>query len=122
MSVPTADQALGNDGRLGFRVPTLLISPRARRNHVTSAVYEHASILRTIGWRGNLEPLTVRDAIAYNLVAELDFEAPLNLAVPRFKVPNGPFASPCRNTDHHEKTAFLALRKLSVQHGFTQPD
>jgi len=122
MPVPPADQALGNDGRLGFRVPTLLVSPRARRNHVSSTVYEHASILRTIAWRWNLEPLTVRDATANNLAAELDFETPLSLAAPHFKVPNGPFASPCLNINQQERPAFLALRNLSIQNGFALPD
>ncbi len=33
-AIPASDAALGSDGRLGFRVPALVISPFARRSHV----------------------------------------------------------------------------------------
>ena len=46
----------------GFRVPTLLISPFARRGHVAHGVYDHTSILKLLEWRFGLEPLTTRDA------------------------------------------------------------
>jgi phospholipase C len=40
-----------NFGQLGFRVPTLLLSPFARPGYVDHALYDHTSILRFIEWR-----------------------------------------------------------------------
>lgn len=74
--IPPATQAAGDtDGRLGFRTPTLLVSPLARRGHVSHTQYDHTSILRLIEWRWGLAPLTVRDATANNLAHELNFNA-----------------------------------------------
>src|SRR5258707_5134213 len=75
--IPEIERAAGNtDGLRGFRVPTLLISPFARRGAVSSAVYDHASILRTIEWRWRLAPFSVRDAQANSLADELNFWGP----------------------------------------------
>ncbi|HVN60765.1 MAG TPA: alkaline phosphatase family protein, partial [Gaiellaceae bacterium] len=70
----------------GFRVPTLLISPFARRKHVAHGVYDHTSVLKLIEWRWGLDPLAPRDAAANNLAAALDFRSP-SLAAPKYKVP-----------------------------------
>ena len=76
--IPPADALAGNeDGLLGFRVPCMVVSPFARREHVSSLVLDHTSILRMIEWRWGLEPLTVRDATANNLADVLDFRAPV---------------------------------------------
>ena len=88
-----ADEALGNDGRLGFRVPCIVVSPFAAPG-VSSLELEHCSILRMIEWRWSLEPLTIRDATANNLAEVLDFS--LNRLPPRpYRVPEGPFGAPC---------------------------
>jgi phospholipase C len=80
--IPPADQAAGNgDGRLGFRTPTLLVSPFAPRGRVSHTQYDHTSVLRMIEWRWGLAPLTVRDGTANNLADELDFTQ-LNPAPP----------------------------------------
>jgi phospholipase C len=93
--IPPGEYDVGNvDGLRGFRIPTLLVSPFARRRHVSSAIYDHASILRLIEWRWNLPPLTVRDAQANNLADALDFAHPLTSA-PVIDVPTGPFAGRC---------------------------
>ena len=93
--IPPGEYALGNvDGLRGFRVPTLLISPFARRRHVSSTVYDHASILRLIEWRWGLAPLTVRDAEANNLADALDFAHPQTDA-PVIPAPIGPFGGRC---------------------------
>lgn len=74
--IPDADRAAGNaDGRVGFRTPTVLVSPFARRGHLSHTQYDHTSILRLIEWRFGLAPLTVRDATANNLAQELNFDA-----------------------------------------------
>jgi Phospholipase C len=52
------ERAAGNsDGRRGFRIPTILVSPFVKRGHVSSKVYDHASILRLIESRWKLQPL-----------------------------------------------------------------
>jgi phospholipase C len=92
--IPPADAAAGSDGRLGFRVPALLISPWSPRATVTSEVYDHTSVLKMMEWRWNLRPLTVRDASAANLAEELDFDEP-NVTAPRFTVAPGPYGGVC---------------------------
>ncbi len=42
----------------GFRVPTVVISPFARRGHVSHQTFDHTSILKMIEWRWGLKPLT----------------------------------------------------------------
>ena len=87
--IPPADQAAGNaDGRRGFRTPTLLISPFARRAHTSHVLYDHTSVLRMIEWRWDLQPLTVRDATANNLADELDFTLVDSAPPPVYSVPD----------------------------------
>jgi acid phosphatase len=51
----------------GTRVPTLVISPRARRHFVDHESYDTTSILATIERRYGLDPLTSRDEEANDL-------------------------------------------------------
>jgi len=51
----------------GTRVPTLIISPFAKKHFVDHTVYDTTSILKFIEERFVLEPLTSRDASANNL-------------------------------------------------------
>ncbi|HEY8262603.1 MAG TPA: acid phosphatase [Methylosinus sp.] len=51
----------------GARVPTLIVSPFAKKGFVDSTVYDTTSILRTIEARFGLAPLTERDARAPDL-------------------------------------------------------
>ena len=96
--IPEADAAAGNeDGRLGFRVPCVIVSPFARRAYVATPVFDHTSILRFIEWRWNLKPLTERDATANNLAEVLDFSRHVEQA-PLFGVPPGPFGAACPPT------------------------
>jgi phospholipase C len=93
--IPAATAIAGDvDGRLGFRVPLLVVSPFARRGFVAHETFDHTSILRMIEWRWGLAPLTVRDATANNLADLLDFSHP-QLAAPAFTVPTGPFGGAC---------------------------
>jgi phospholipase C len=63
--LPTvAPDATPSNGLRGFRVPALVISPRARRNTVAHNVYDHTSALKMIEWRWNLPALTPRDGAA----------------------------------------------------------
>lgn len=96
--IPPADAAAGNkDGLRGFRVPTIIVSPWARRRAINSGLYDHTSILRMIEERWHLRPLTVRDSSANNLADVLDFSQ-TNLSAPRFAVPAGPFGDLCAQT------------------------
>ncbi|MEY2568329.1 MAG: phospholipase [Actinomycetota bacterium] len=71
-----ANAALNEDyGRLGFRVPTITISPWARST-ISSRTYDHTSILKFIEYRFRLAPLTLRDASAPNAGEVLDVSAP----------------------------------------------
>ena len=78
----------------GFRVPTVLVSPFARRGHVDHGVYDHTSILKLIEWRWGLPPLATRDAAAKNLADALDFSH-RNLRAPTFAVPRVDISAPC---------------------------
>jgi phospholipase C len=57
----------------GTRVPTLLISPWARRGYVDHSLAETTSVLAFIETRFGLRPLQLRDAVAYNMLAGFDF-------------------------------------------------
>jgi len=58
----------------GTRVPTIIISPFARRHHVDHHRYDTTSILAFIEHRWGLAPLTDRDAHANDLTAAFDFQ------------------------------------------------
>jgi phospholipase C len=93
--VPAADPLRGdNDGLLGFRTPCFVISPFARREHVSHVVLDHTSVLKMIEWRWNLPALSVRDEVANNLASVLDFSARPR-GVKQISVPMGPFGQFC---------------------------
>jgi phospholipase C len=93
--IPPADAIAGNeDGLRGFRVPTVVISPFARRRAVSSAVLDHTSILKMIEWRWSLPPLTIRDMNAVNLAEILDLRRSLPRA-PRYRVPDARIPTVC---------------------------
>jgi phospholipase C len=56
----------------GVRVPTVIISPLARRGYVDHTTYDTTSILRTIEQRWRLAPLGTRDAAANDLTSALE--------------------------------------------------
>jgi phospholipase C len=92
--IPQIERDLGNDGLRGFRIPTILVSPFVKRRAVSSRLYDHASILKLIETRWGLSSLTVRDANANDLMAEIDLNIPV-AAAPQFDVPTGPYTVPC---------------------------
>jgi phospholipase C len=61
--------------RYGFRVPTVIVSPFAKQNHVSSQVYDFGSILALVERKWNLPAMTYRDANANDLTDCLDLEA-----------------------------------------------
>jgi phospholipase C len=95
-AVSQAERNLGiTDGLRGFRVPTILVSPYVKRKSVSSRVYDHASVLRMIESRWNLQPLSVRDAQANNLMDEIDLSIAVS-AAPVIDYAAGPFGVPCQ--------------------------
>jgi phospholipase C len=82
-------QWFGDDySRYGFRVPNLVISPWARRDHISHAVRDHGSVLRTIEAKWNLPALTARDANAADFRECLVADGPPPFA-------NPPPVAPC---------------------------
>ncbi|HUI04566.1 MAG TPA: alkaline phosphatase family protein, partial [Acidimicrobiales bacterium] len=77
--IPPAVPADELDGDLfswtGFRVPAVIVSPWAKRDHVSHTVYDHTSILKLLETKWNLPALSNRDANAANLLDTLDLGA-----------------------------------------------
>ncbi|HET9254004.1 MAG TPA: alkaline phosphatase family protein [Pseudonocardiaceae bacterium] len=112
-------------GLRGFRVPCLVISPRAHRRSVAHGTYDHTSVLKMIEWRFGLEPLTVRDAGASNLAEVLDFGTRPDLSAPRYDVPDIQ-TSGCRFTAHaindiHAGHDWPPIQDAAIRHGYAQP-
>ncbi len=57
----------------GNRVPTIIISPHAKRRYVDRTLYDTTSILKFIETRWNLRPLGTRDAAANDLTNAFNF-------------------------------------------------
>ena len=79
--------------RYGVRVPAIVISPFAKRDHVSHVVHDHTSVLRFIETKYNLGALTYRDANASDLLDTLDFEAKAFLEPPVLALPARPDGS-----------------------------
>ncbi|MHB1488237.1 MAG: alkaline phosphatase family protein [Acidimicrobiales bacterium] len=62
-------------GRYGFRVPSVVVSPYAKRHYVSHVLYDHTSILAMVERKWNLPALTYRDANANDLSDFLDLKA-----------------------------------------------
>jgi phospholipase C len=61
--------------RYGFRVPSVIVSPYAKRNYVSHVIYDHTSVLAMIERKWNLPALTQRDANANDLTDFIDLRA-----------------------------------------------
>jgi phospholipase C len=72
----------GRFDRFGFRVPTGVVSPYARRDYVSHTICDHTSILKLCERKWNLPTLTRRDAAANDFLDMVDFTAP-----PAFRLP-----------------------------------
>ena len=77
--------------RYGFRVPCAVVSPYAKKNHVSHTIYDHTSILKTVEQKWNLPALTRRDANANSLFDMVDLTAkPAFLKPPRLPAAANP--------------------------------
>jgi phospholipase C len=116
--MPVSDHerdVIENDGRLGFRVPCVLIGPRAKRGHVEHTLFEPNSILKFMEWRWNLEPLGVRAAVTNNLAYALDFDSAPKLNAPGFAVPYGLFGDTLCNIAKADTSKSMAEHFREVE-------
>jgi phospholipase C len=82
-------------GLMGFRIPSLCVSPFARRGHVAHSIYGFESILKFISYRWGLKPLNKRVAYANNIARSLDWESKPRLDVPDLPRPQTVVSLPC---------------------------
>ncbi len=83
----------GGFNQYGFRVPSGVVSPYAKKNFVSHTVYDHTSILKTVEEKWNLPALTRRDANASSLFDMLDLKAkPTFLKPPKLPAAANPVA------------------------------
>jgi len=61
--------------RYGFRVPSVVVGPFAKRDHVSHVVHDHTSILAFLERKWNLPAMTYRDANANDLLDFIDIGA-----------------------------------------------
>jgi len=72
----------------GFRVPMFVVSPFARKGHVSHTVADYTAILKLIETRFHLPSLTARDAAQPDMTEFFDF------AHPAWQVPPVPPVQP----------------------------
>ena len=60
----------------GFRVPTFMASPYAKKGYIDSTVLDYTSIMKFIEENWRLEPVAERDANANSLTNAFDFNQP----------------------------------------------
>lgn len=107
------EAALGNDGRLGVRVPCVLLGPRVRKAHVSHHQFDPNSILNLIAWRFGFEPLGARGQTSLNMAQALDFSNPPRTDAPAFDVPDdAPGNTQCDSTPEDEATALAMGPKV----------
>ena len=85
----------GQYDRYGFRVPTVVVSPFAKRDYISHVVHDHTSIMKLIETKWNLPALTYRDANADDMLDSLDLEGPPAFAEPP-TLPNPGKEGTCR--------------------------
>ena len=90
---PSGEKVYTGFRQYGFRVPTAVISPYARRDYVSHKVMDHTSICALVEHKWNLPAMTYRDANAWPMLDMLD------LRHPAFKTPPK-LARPLLDTDH----------------------
>jgi phospholipase C len=79
----------GGYDRYGFRVPTVVVSPWARRAYVSNVVQDHTSITAFLEYKWNLPAMTFRDANAHPMTDYFDFTAPAFAEPPKLAAAPG---------------------------------
>ena len=88
----------------GFRVPTLLVSPYAKRGAIDHTTLDFTSILRFIEDNWRLAPLAQRDASAQSIASAFDFSA----SPARRSSVGADAANPNRSAKVHTRVVFWA--------------
>jgi phospholipase C len=96
-SVAAGEYLYEGFARYGFRVPAVVVSAYAKRDHVSRLVYDHTSVLALLERKWNLPALTLRDANANDMLDFLDLGA-LERGEPTFPVLPG-LAAPGNTTE-----------------------
>jgi phospholipase C len=73
--VSTGESTYEGFWRYGIRVPGVVVSPYAKRRHVSHTLYDHTSVLAFVERKWNIPAMTWRDANANDLVDMLDLAA-----------------------------------------------
>jgi phospholipase C len=73
--VQPGEQTYDGFERYGVRVPAVLVSPYAKRDYVSSMLFDHTSVLALVERKWNLPAMTFRDANANDLTDLLDLGA-----------------------------------------------
>jgi phospholipase C len=100
-AVTSGESAYNGFAQYGFRVPCAVVSPWARRHHVSHRVYDHTSVCALVEAKWNLPAMTYRDANANNMLDMLDLHHPAFLEPPALAQPlldTDPNALACNNT------------------------
>jgi phospholipase C len=117
--IPPATAAAGDvDGRLGFRVANLVVSPWARSGFVSHEVFDHTSVLRMIESTFGLQPLTMRDATANDLSLVLDFRRRESVPPLPIVIAPGPFGTPCGTPPVTPSGPLGALEATAIEAGY----
>lgn len=87
---------IANDyGLMGFRIPTIAISPWVRRGHVEHTLYGFESILKFICYRFGIAPLNTRVKYANNIARSFDWRHRPRLVPPELPRPEHVVSLPC---------------------------
>jgi len=101
--VTVGDPTVAPDSKAAFnglRVPAVVVSPWARRGHVSSVVHDHTSLLAFVERKWNLPAMTYRDANAAPMLDFLDFSTPAFLTPPTLSAAPSPLGGRgCDTTD-----------------------
>jgi len=103
----------------GFRVPSFLLSPYARRGGVDHGGYDHAAIVKFVSWRFGLQPLARRDRSSRNLAYAFDFQRP-DFSIPTLPVVPDPGPHTCDGldlSDGREEAPFWQILEEHAQRG-----
>jgi phospholipase C len=92
-------------GLMGFRIPSIAVSPWVRRNHVAHTTYSFESILKMIEYKFGLAPLTKRDAYARNIARAFDWDSKPRLQLPNLPDPAAVVSMPCPDAIAGEEVA-----------------
>ncbi len=103
-------------GRTGFRIPGIMVSPYARRNHVGHQTVTHESILKLISYRFRLGWLNRRHRYASNIGYSFDWANP-NFDPPQLPTVLPPATTSCTAQGHPGRRQTARQRRTEEREG-----